>query len=201
MFSGIVQAVGSLRQRWQGEDGQRLLLSPGGLDLAKVANGDSIAVNGVCLTVAELGEEGFMVDLGPQTCSLTTLAELPLGGELNLERALTLSDALGGHMVSGHVDAVAKLQARRQQQDSAALDFSFPAELAAYICPRCSVCIDGVSLTVAAVDGNSMTVQCIPHTLGHTNLGKIQPEARVNIEVDMVARYVRRIMSFMADNK
>lgn len=195
MFSGIVQAVGGLRQRWQKEEGQRLLLSPGGLDAAKLANGDSIAVNGVCLTVSELGDEGFMVDLGPQTCGLTTLAELPLGSELNLEPALTLADALGGHMVSGHVDAVAELRARRQQQDSAALDFSFPTELAAYICPRGSVCVDGVSLTVAAVDGNVMTVQCIPHTLGHTNLGKMQPGAKVNIEVDMVARYVHRIMS------
>ncbi len=196
MFTGIVRAVGILARRRQKDTGQSLLINPGELAMEQLAAGDSIAVNGVCLTVAGYDSEGFMVDLAPQTCALTTLAQLPLASKVNLEPALTLADHLGGHLVAGHVDVVATLATRKQQNDSAILAFSVPDAVAPYLCARGSVCIDGVSLTVAQIHATSMQVQCIPHTLQNTSLGSLQPGASVNLEVDMMARYAERLLSF-----
>ena len=193
MFTGIIRAVGSLRERQQKQQGQRLRISHDGM--GTIQAGDSIAVNGVCLTVVENNSDDFMVDLAPQTCKLTTLAQLPVASQLNLEPALTMADKLDGHLVTGHVDVVATVSSIRRQGDNTLVEFTYPKELTPLICTRGSVCIDGVSLTVVTTNDNSMSVQCIPYTLEHTNLGSIATAAKVNMEVDIVARYVQRMLA------
>ena len=182
MFTGIVQAVGRIVRAGSHE------IDAGGLDLSGVAVGDSISVQGACLTVIALRERGFSADVSAETLAVTCGLDRP--GPVNLEKALRAGDPIGGHLVSGHVDGVGELVRR----DGSVFAFRAPAALARYVARKGSICIDGVSLTVNRVEGAEFEVNLIPHTLQVTTLGGLQPGARVNLEVDLVARYLERLL-------
>jgi riboflavin synthase len=183
VFTGIVQAVGRIVRAGPHE------IETGGLDLAGVSVGDSISVQGVCLTVTALTGRGFRADVSGETLSVTT--GLESAGAVNLEKALRAGDPLGGHLVSGHVDGVGELVRR----EGSVFAFRAPAELARFIARKGSICIDGVSLTVNRAEGAQFEVNLIPHTLEVTTLGRLQPGGRVNLEVDLVARYLERLLA------
>jgi riboflavin synthase len=194
MFTGIVQAVGKIAAiGMQGIDA-RLRIDAAPLDLGDVRLGDSIAVNGVCLTVIEPSAHGFSVDVSAETLRLTTLGALRAGMRVNLEKALTLSSRLGGHLVSGHVDGVGEVIERRSEARCVQFRIQAPAPLARYIAMKGSICVDGVSLTVNAVDGAQFNLNIVPHTLQATTLGEAWPGIRVNLEVDIIARYLERLL-------
>jgi riboflavin synthase len=193
MFTGIVSAKGSLQEKAALGGDVRLRIECGGLDMKNSQEGDSIAVSGVCLTMLEPDESGFFADVSTETLELTTLGKLEPGLPVNLELALALEDRLGGHMVSGHVDGSGHLVSRRGDARSERFEFELPASLSRYVATKGSVCIDGVSLTVNDVDGAKFSVCLIPHTLEVTTLGLLQPGDPVNIEVDLIARYLERL--------
>lgn len=194
MFTGLVQAVGTIKAIESCGADRRLRLDSGSLDLTDVHTGDSIAISGVCLTVTRKEGEGFVVDVSAETLSCSTFADLRSGQEINLEKSLTLSTPLGGHLVSGHVDGVAAVQARRDEGRSVRFTFAAPDCLAKYIAAKGSICIDGVSLTVNAVYGPLFEVNIIPHTLQETTIKHYRVGTRVNLEVDLVARYLERLV-------
>ncbi len=191
MFTGIIAAVGSIAEVALGEGGVKLRIAGGGLPLTDVAVGDSIAVSGVCLTVTGLHETAFDADVSGET--LGCVAGFERGAAVNLEKALRLADRLGGHLVSGHVDGVGVVERFEAAGESRLLEISVPRELARYIARKGSVGVDGVSLTVNDVGDERFCVNLIPHTLAHTNFPRLTPGARVNIEVDLLARYVERM--------
>jgi riboflavin synthase len=195
MFTGIIQALGKV-QEWarQGADA-RVRIASGRLDLAAVRVGDSIAVSGVCLTVVALHKEGFSADVSAETLGCTTFAALQVGDAVNLEKALTLATPLGGHLVSGHVDGVAEVKIRTPAGQSLRYMIEVPAPLAKYIAAKGSICVDGVSLTVNTVQGQRFEANIVPHTLQETTLGSFVAGRRVNIEVDLMARYVERLLA------
>lgn len=194
MFTGIIQAVGRIADfETQGIDA-RLRIDAGTLDMSGVRSGDSIAVNGVCLTVAAHSAHGFSADVSVETLKRTTLGFLGGGNRVNLEMALTPSSRLGGHLVSGHVDGVGEVIERSIEARSVRFRIQAPSELARYIAMKGSICMDGVSLTVNAVDGAQFGLNIVPHTLQATTLGEVQPGSRVNLEVDIVARYLERLL-------
>jgi riboflavin synthase len=182
MFTGIVQAVGKIVQL------QPLEVDCGALELSDVALGDSICVQGVCLTVTGLTGRGFTADVSPETLRVT--CGLDRTGAVNLEKSLAVGDRLGGHLVAGHVDGVGEVI----RFSGGNLEVRVPDELARYIARKGSICIDGVSLTVNGVEGAIFEVYLIPHTLEMTALSRLQPGSRVNLEVDLIARYVERLM-------
>jgi riboflavin synthase len=192
MFTGIVQATGSVRSSAPTDQGARIEIASGALDLADVRIGDSIAVDGCCLTVVEKAADGFRVDVSQETLRCTT--GFDRGREVNLEKALRLSDRLGGHLVSGHVDGVGEVTRFEQIGESWLLEVRAPLELARYVARKGSITISGVSLTVNHVDGERFDVNLIPHTLQVTNLKALRAGARVNLEADLVARYLERLM-------
>ncbi len=194
MFTGIVRARGQVSAVEECGGDSRISFRSETLGLPSAAIGDSIAVNGVCLTAVELQEDGFAADVSAETLALTTLGELRSGDSVNLEPALSLQTPLGGHLVSGHVDGVGQLVSVQPQARSTRMLFDAPAELARYIARKGSVCIDGVSLTVNDVDGSHFGVNIVPHTLEHTIMGGYSAGSRVNIEVDLVARYLERLL-------
>ncbi len=198
MFTGIVSDLGEILEVEEKAEGLRRLKIACSYDPDSIAIGASIACSGVCLTVVERGRAGnrtaFAVDAAAETLRVTTAGTWRRGVRLNLERALRLGDELGGHMVSGHVDGLAELVSRDDFLDSAALSFRAPTALARFIAAKGSVALDGVSLTVNAVDGATFSVLIIPHTLKVTTLGALQPGARVNIEIDQMARYAARLL-------
>ena len=194
MFTGIIQAVGQIEQISARGGDVRLTVATGDLDLADVALGDSIATNGVCLTAVELTGRGFAADVSRESLSLTTLQGLKPGGRVNLEKALTLSTRLGGHLVSGHVDGIGRITERREDARSIRFTIEAPAELAKYIAHKGSVCVDGVSLTVNAVNGSLFELNIVPHTLQETVMDEYKVGSRVNLEVDLIARYLERLM-------
>lgn len=194
MFAGIVQAVGSIRARNERGGDVELIIDAGDLSLQSTRLGDSIAVSGVCLTVTRTSGSTFATDVSRETLSLTTLADLKPGSRVNLETALKAGEPIGGHLVSGHVDGVGRLLARTADGRSERFAFEVPRELAPYIARKGSVCIDGVSLTVNEVTDARFGVSLIPHTLAATTLGDLVVGARVNIEVDLIARYVERLL-------
>jgi riboflavin synthase len=194
MFTGIIQAVGKVRKMDRQGGDARLRIATGKLDLAAVSIGDSIAVSGVCLTVVALHREGFSADVSAETLSCTTLGALRPGASVNLEKALTLATPLGGHLVSGHVDGVGKVKKRTEAGQSLRYLIEVPVHLAKYIAAKGSICVDGVSLTVNAVQGASFEVNIVPHTLQETTLGSLAVDGRVNMEVDMMARYAERLL-------
>ncbi|MBO8085284.1 MAG: riboflavin synthase [Marichromatium sp.] len=194
MFTGIIQAVGRIaRQEPRGGD-VRLHIDTADLDLSTTALGDSIAVNGVCLTAVELGAARFAADVSRETLSLTTLGALGPGGAVNLERALTLSTPLGGHLVSGHVDGLGEVLEVGADGRSTRLRIRAPDALARYIAPKGSICIDGTSLTVNRVEGAVFELNIVPHTLEETIIGGYRAGSRVNLEVDLIARYLERLV-------
>jgi riboflavin synthase len=191
MFTGIIAAVGRIDSAAPTAGGQRLRIHAGTLPLDDVALGDSIAVDGVCLTVVALGPEWFEVDVSQET--IACVAGFPAQRAVNLEKALRLADRLGGHLVSGHVDGVGTVERFDALGDNTLLEVAVPAELSRYIARKGSVAVDGASLTVNAVSGNTFSVNLIPHTLANTNFSRLRPGARVNIEIDLIARYVERM--------
>jgi len=193
MFSGIVATVGRIVRSVPLEKGVRLTVDAGTLGLADVAVGDSIAVSGICLTVIAKEGESFSVDVSHETLRCT--AGLTEAAEVNLEKALTLADRLGGHLVTGHVDGVGEVVRFERVGESRELAVRVPAELAKYVARKGSITIDGVSLTVNEVQGAEFAVNLIPHTLDVTTLKHLAPGAKVNLEVDLIARYVERILS------
>jgi riboflavin synthase len=195
MFTGIVRDVGRVAARETRGVDARLVIATKNLDLEDTVVGDSISVQGVCLTVTSLGADSFSADVSHETLSLTTLGELVVGSAVNLEPALRAGDRLGGHLVSGHVDGVAHVVATSNDGDSLRVRVMVPAELARYIARKGSVTVDGVSLTVNEVEGATFGVNLIPHTQAVTTLGRLQPGTRVNLEVDQMARYAERLLS------
>ena len=194
MFTGIIQSIGKVQElARQGADA-RLRIASAKLDLSAVRVGDSIAVSGVCLTVVALHKEGFSADISAETLACTTFAALQVGDLVNLEKALTLATPLGGHLVSGHVDGVAEVKMRTPAGQSQRFMIEAPPPLAKYIAAKGSICVDGVSLTVNTVQGQRFEVNIVPHTLQETTLGSFAVGRRVNIEVDLMARYVERLL-------
>ncbi len=198
MFTGIVQDVGRI-ERLEARGGDvRLVIACPQLDTARLRIGDSIAVQGCCLTAVQIEGRSFAADVSRETLALTTLAELKAGSAVNLEPALRAGDALGGHLVSGHVDGVAQVLRITGDARSQRLVIGVPAPLARYIAPKGSVAVDGVSLTVNEVTDASFGVNIIPHTQSVTTLGSLAAGARVNLEVDQVARYLARLLAVPA---
>jgi riboflavin synthase len=195
MFTGIVKAVGSVRGLVPRGGDLRLRLHAGGLDLAAAQIGDSIAVNGVCLTAVELDVDGFAADVSRETLNHTTLGALVDGSRVNLEPALTLATPLGGHLVSGHVDGLGRMVSMQEDARSWRMGIEVPPELARYVARKGSICLDGISLTVNEVRGARFGVNIVPHTLEATNLGDRRPGDSLNVEVDIVARYLERLLS------
>ena len=191
MFTGIVQTVGRIVGAQASDGGLKLTVATTQLPLADVIVGDSIAVGGVCLTVVALGESRFSADVSRETISCTT--GFREGQEVNLEKALRMGDRLGGHIVSGHVDGTAEVIRFEPRGDNWFLEIRAPRDLARYIARKGSVTIDGVSLTVNAVDGPCFTMNLIPHTHDATSLRNLAPGSRVNLEVDLLARYLERL--------
>jgi riboflavin synthase len=190
MFTGLVEYVGELIERQPTAGGYRLRI---GSSLApELALGDSVAVNGVCLTVTSAGPQEIHADVGPETVRVTTLGWLTPGSRVNLERPLRADGRVGGHFVQGHVDAVGQVESLRQDADFHWLSVSFPPHLAPCIVHKGSIAVDGISLTVARLGADHFDVQVVPYTMEHTNLSRVRARDRVNLEVDMVGKYVVR---------
>jgi riboflavin synthase len=195
MFTGIVQGMGSVRAIEPRGGDATLVFETGNVSLAGIELGGSIAVNGVCLTATQFDERSFQADVSRETLTLTTLGQCAVGTPVNIEKALLAGQALGGHYVTGHVDGIGQLVARHDDARSVRMEFQVPAELARYVARKGSICIDGVSLTVNGARGDRFDVNLVPHTLQVTTLGRLQPGNRVNLEVDIIARYVERMMN------
>jgi riboflavin synthase len=194
MFTGIIQAVGTIASLEKQGGDLRLGISTGKLPMDDVAIGDSIAVSGVCLTVVELRDGGFRADVSRETLRRTILGTLVVNTPVNLEKALTLATRLGGHLVSGHVDGIGTVVARREDSRSVQFTIRSPDELARYIATKGSICVDGISLTVNGVNGAEFELNIVPHTLAETTMNGYRTGCQVNLEVDLVARYLERLL-------
>jgi riboflavin synthase len=195
MFTGIVQGVGTVRAIDHLGGDVTLLFDTGKVSLAGIEVGDSIAVSGACLTAIRIDGSTFAADVSRETLNLTTLGDCVVGARVNLETALRAGQALGGHYVTGHVDGVGRLLSRHDDARSVRMEFQVPAELARYVARKGSICIDGVSLTVNGAAGERFDVNLVPHTLAATTLGDLRVGSRVNLEIDIIARYVERMMA------
>jgi len=198
VFTGIIQDMGALQSREPRGGDVRMVIALHNLDPSNFALGDSICVQGCCLTVTDLIGRAFAADVSRETLSLTTLGDLVVGAPVNLEPSVKAGDALGGHLVSGHVDGVAEVVEMTGDARSVRIRIGVPAQLAKYIARKGSVAVDGVSLTVNDVEGSTFGVNIIPHTQAVTTLGMLIPGSRVNLEIDQVARYVERLLSAVA---
>ena len=198
MFTGIVQALGKIRGHEPRGGDVRLEIDCGELDLGDVVIGDSIAVNGACLTAVEFSDGGFSADVSQETLNCTSLGKLEVGSPVNLETALTLQTALGGHLVSGHVDGLAQLVEMAEDARSIRYRFEVDPSLQHYIAIKGSVTLDGTSLTVNAVEGNRFDVNIVPHTQERTIFHTYAPGCEVNLEVDIIARYLERLLQGQA---
>ena len=196
MFTGIILSMGRVVSVETRGGDLELGVETGGLDAERIAIGDSIAVQGVCLTVTRKQGASFFADVSLETLSKTTLSRLSVGSRVNLEPSLRAGDALGGHLVSGHVDAVARLCRLEPDGRSRRMEFELPGALARFVAPKGSICIDGVSLTVNEVVGRRFNVNIIPHTHEVTTLNELQVGDEVNIEIDAIARYVERLANY-----
>jgi len=194
MFTGIIEAIGQLRTRQDKGGDVRIEIASGLLDLSDVKLGDSIAVNGVCLTVTQCLKDGFCADVSRETLSLSTLGNLRAGSPVNLEKALLATSRLGGHLVSGHVDGLGEVLSRKENARAVEFRIRAPAPLAKYIAHKGSITVDGVSLTVNAVSGAEFALTLIPHTIKLTISQHYQAGSLVNLEVDLLARYLERLL-------
>lgn len=194
MFTGIIQAIGAIRAMQPIGGDLRLTIATGKLDMTDVQLGDSIAVNGVCLTAVTLDSSSFSADVSRETLSLTSIGQLNLGSPVNLEKALTLSTRLGGHLVSGHVDGLGEVLERYDDARSVRFRLKAPDGLAKYIAAKGSICVDGTSLTVNKVEGACFELNIVPHTLQETIMSGYRSGSKVNLEVDVVARYLERLL-------
>ena len=195
MFTGIIEAVGTVRSKQPKGGDLKVEIEVGVMDMSDVKLGDSIAVNGVCLTVIELTGLGFLADISNETVAHTRWNDIQVGDRVNLEKALTPTTRLGGHLVSGHVDGVGEVITRSEDARSIRLTLAAPAELAKYIAHKGSITVDGVSLTVNAVDGNNFQLNIVPHTAKETTIYGFQSGRKVHLEVDLLARYLERLIS------
>lgn len=195
MFTGIVAATGSVEDLQPRGADMRLVINAGGLSLFGCSEGDSIAVSGVCLTMLNIQDDQFCADVSTETLEKTTLGQLKAGNPVNLELAMQATDRLGGHIVSGHVDGVGHLVSRYEDGRAERFEFKVPVGLKRFIAEKGSVCINGVSLTVNEVNDDQFSVCLIPHTLEVTTLGDLQVNDKINIEVDLMARYLDRLLS------
>lgn len=196
MFTGIVTAVGQVAAIETRADERRLRIDLGSLSMADAVIGESIAVDGVCLTVTEFSEVEFVADVSNETAALTTLGKRAVGARVNLERALAVGDTLGGHLVAGHVDGLGRVESWARDGASWRLVVKSDASLGRYWAPKGSVCVDGISLTVNEVGDDWLGVNIVPHTLNWTSLAERQVGDTVNLEVDLIARYVARQLAF-----
>jgi len=194
MFTGIIEAVGAIKTLERNGDDMRLTVGTGELDMKDVVPGDSIAVNGVCLTAVELGKDYFVADVSSETLAHTTLGALTVARAVNLEKALTPKSRLGGHMVSGHVDGVGEIIERKTDGKSQRFRIKAPNELGRYIARKGSICVDGISLTVNRIENSVFDLNIVPHTLQHTTMGDYKAGERVNLEVDIIARYLEQLL-------
>ena len=194
MFTGIIESIGSIRALTPKGGDIRVSIDTGKLDLSDVKLGDSIAINGVCLTAVELPGNGFAADVSRETLDCTAFNDLKSGSRVNLEKALTPTTRLGGHLVSGHVDGVGEVISREENARAIEFVIRAPKELAKYIAHKGSITVDGTSLTVNSVNGAEFSLTIIPHTLTETIMGDYRPGRRVNLEVDLLARYLERLL-------
>lgn len=194
MFTGIIQAIGEVAALQPRGGDLRLRVRTGKLELDNVAIGDSIATSGVCLTVVELPGDGFLADVSAETLACTGIGNLQVGDRVNLEKALTPSTPLGGHLVSGHVDGLAEVVSRKDEGRSVRFRMRAPDKLARYIAAKGSVCVDGISLTVNNVEGAEFELNIVPHTLVETTMDEFRPGRTFNLEVDIVSRYLERLL-------
>jgi riboflavin synthase len=193
MFTGIVQGVGTVREVIPRDGDVTMIFDTGEVVVDDVDLGGSIAVNGVCLTATTRGRSSFTADVSRETLALTTLGRWRAGTRINIEKALLAGQALGGHYVTGHVDGVGEVVSRHDDARSVRMVFRVPAELARYVARKGSICIDGVSLTVNGVEGDRFDANLVPHTLEVTTLGSLAAGSPVNLEVDIIARYLERL--------
>ena len=200
MFTGIIQAKGSIHEVHPSEKGAVLVINSDGLDLTDSNVGDSIAVNGVCLTATKLKENFFTADVSQETLNCTTFSELTKGQHVNLEKSLRLNQGIDGQLVSGHVDGVGKVCSVYSEGESTRLKIKVMTDLMKYIAKKGSICINGVSLTVNSVIGNIFDVNIVPHTLSATTLGDLNEKSKVNLEIDIIARHVEQLISHKIDS-
>lgn len=200
MFTGIIEAVGSIQNKQLMNNDYRFVINFSDLDMSNIKMGESIAVNGVCLTVIDYDDESFAVDVSGETISCTGFAELKVGSEVNLERAMQLQDRINGHMVSGHVDAVANVLSVSEDGRSWRYDIEMPEQLAAFICAKGSITVDGTSLTVNTISEGDFSVNIIPHTMEKTIIKHYKTGTMVNLEIDMIARYLQRLQEVDSSN-
>ena len=194
MFTGIIESVGKI-QRIETRGGDlRLTIHTGKMDLGDVVLGDSIACNGVCLTAVTLPGNGYVADVSRETLEYSTLGQLKSGSPVNLEKALTLNTRLGGHLVSGHVDGIGEVLDRQDDARSIRFRIQAPSELAKYIAHKGSICVDGASLTVNKIEGHTFELNIVPHTVRETIIAGYRSGTRVNLEVDLIARYLERLL-------
>lgn len=194
MFTGIIETVGSIRELTSRGGDLRVVVNCGELDMSAVRLGDSIAVNGVCLTAVEFSADSFTADVSSETVTCTTLADFTIGTPVNLEMAMLPTTRLGGHLVSGHVDGVGEIKRRWSDARSERFRIHAPDNLAKYIAAKGSICVDGISLTVNAIEGSEFELNIVPHTLAATTMGEYQAGQKVNLEVDVIARYLERLL-------
>lgn len=194
MFTGIIEAIGSIRSLTPQGGDVRVRVATGKLDLTDVKLGDSIAVNGVCLTVVELPGDGFCADVSRETLARSAFVNLKNGSHVNLEKALLPTTRLGGHLVSGHVDGVGEVMSRQDNARAVQLWIRAPKELARYIAMKGSITVDGTSLTVNGVNGSEFELTIVPHTLEETIMAAYQAGSLVNLEIDLIARYLERLL-------
>lgn len=194
MFTGIIESVGTISSIEKGQDSCRITVATKALDMSDVNLGDSIATNGVCLTVVEMSDSYYKADISAETMRLTGFADYGSGSQVNLEKAMQVGGRLGGHIVSGHVDGMGSIKEIIDHTDYIEIWVTAPDELAKYIAHKGSITVDGVSLTVNKVDGADFMLWIIPHTLQETVIGQYKPGTRVNLEVDLIARYLERLV-------
>jgi len=195
MFAGIIQAQGNIKEIRSSNKGAVFVLNSNSLDLSDVSIGDSIAVNGVCLTVTQLDDNSFSADVSIETLNCTTFSQLKKGQNINLEKSLRLDQGIDGHFVSGHVDGVGKVTSIAIEGESTRLKIKFNDNLVKYIAKKSSICINGVSLTVNEIDGNVLGVNIIPHTFSVTTLDELRVNSQVNIEIDIIARHIEQLLN------
>jgi len=193
MFTGIIQAKGSIQEINSSKEGAHLKINSNTLNLSDSKIGDSIAVDGVCLTVTELSEDWFSADVSNETMSCTTFSELSQGQSVNLERSLRLNQGIDGHLVSGHVDGIGEIHSIDEDGDSVRIKVEVQGDIMKYIANKGSICINGVSLTVNSVESNIFDVNIVPHTFSVTTLGDLKLNSFVNLEIDLIARYVEKL--------
>ena len=195
MFTGIIQAQGNIKEIRASNKGAVFVLNSNSLDLSDVSIGDSIAVNGVCLTVTQLDKNYFSSDVSQETLDCTTFSQLKKGQNINLEKSLRLNQGVDGHIVSGHVDGVGKITLIAIEGDSTRMKIKVDDNLVKYIAKKGSICINGVSLTVNEIDGNVFDVNIVPHTFSVTTLGELKVNSQVNIEIDIIARHIEQLLN------